>query len=60
MKKRLKKKAYKQYIKDIFEGYESMLENPELEELKFNYLKEETILKRDENRRIRFKTHDII
>ncbi|WP_207940504.1 hypothetical protein DOK78_001992 [Enterococcus sp. DIV2402] len=61
MKKRLKKKqAYKQYIKDIFEGYESMLENPELEELKFNYLKEETILKRDENRQIRFKTHDII
>jgi hypothetical protein len=37
-----------------------MLENPELEELKFNYLKEETILKRDENRQIRFKTHDII
>ena len=35
MKKRLKKKkAYKQYIKDIFEGYEAMLENPELEELK--------------------------
>lgn len=61
MKKRLKKKkAYKQYIKDIFEGYEAMLENPELEELKFNYLKEETVLTRDENRQIRFRTHDII
>ncbi len=61
MKKRLKKKqAYKQYIKDIFTGYESMLENPEIEELKFSYLKEETVLKRDENRQIRFTTHDMI
>ena len=54
MKKRLKKKqAYKQYIKDIFTGYESMLENPEIEELKFSYLKEETVLKR-EKRTINF------
>ena len=60
MKKRLKKKkAYKQYIKEIFEGYESMLENTDLEELKFSYLKEETILKRDENKQIRFTTHDL-
>ena len=61
MKKRLKKKkAYKQYMKEIFEGYESMLENPELQELKFNYLREETVLKRDENKQIRFTTHDLI
>jgi hypothetical protein len=60
MKKRLKKKkAYKQYIREIFEGYESMLENTDLEELKFTYLKEETVLKRDENKQIRFTTHDL-
>ncbi|KAF1305625.1 hypothetical protein IV487_00005 [Enterococcus saccharolyticus] len=60
MKKRLKKKkAYKQYMKDIFEGYESMLENPELNELTFRYLKEETTLSRDEKKQIRFRTRDI-
>lgn len=59
MKKRLrKKKAYKKYIQDIFKGYESMLENPELKELTFSYLKEETVLKRDENAQIRFRTFD--
>ncbi|MGX7198134.1 hypothetical protein [Enterococcus olivae] len=59
MKKRLKKKkAYKQYIRDIFKGYESMLEDPQIEELRFDYLKEETILKRDEDKQIRFRTHD--
>lgn len=51
MKKRLrKKKAYKQYIQDIFLGYEKMLENPEL--------KETTVLKRDDNQQIRFRTFD--
>lgn len=60
MKKRIKKKkAYKNYIQDIFTGYEDMLENPELMEKKFVYLKEETILKRDENNQIRFRTIDI-
>lgn len=60
MKKRLKKKkAYKQYMKDIFEGYESMLENPELNELTFRYLKEETTLSRDDKKQIRFRTRDI-
>lgn len=61
MKKRLKKKKdYKKYIKDIFEGYEAMLENPEINELKFSYLKEETILKRDDERNIRFRTRDAV
>lgn len=59
MKKRLrKKKVYKKYIQDIFKGYESMLENPELKELEFSYLKETTVLKRDENQQIRFRTFD--
>lgn len=59
MKKRLrKKKVYKKYIQDIFKGYESMLENPALEELTFSYLKETTVLKRDENQQIRFRTFD--
>ncbi|HIZ53380.1 hypothetical protein ACWOEJ_00285 [Enterococcus eurekensis] len=59
MKKRLrKKKIYKKYIQDIFKGYESMLENPELKELEFSYLKETTVLKRDENQQIRFRTFD--
>lgn len=49
MKKRLKKKkAYKNYIRSIFKGYEEMLENPEINELRFEYLKEETILSRDD------------
>ncbi|OTN76604.1 hypothetical protein A5886_001682 [Enterococcus sp. 8G7_MSG3316] len=60
MKKRIKKKkAYKKYIQDIFTGYEEMLENPELSEKKFAYLKEETILKRDGNDQIRFRTIDV-
>lgn len=59
MKKRLrKKKVYKKYIQDIFKGYESMLENPESKELEFSYLKETTVLKRDENQQIRFRTFD--
>ena len=60
MKKRIKKKkAYKKYIQDIFTRYEEMLENPELKERSFSYLKEETVLRRDENDQIRFRTRDI-
>ncbi|MFV0559998.1 MAG: hypothetical protein ACK5NA_04705 [Enterococcus sp.] len=60
MKKRQKKKqAYKKYIHDIFNGYEKMLENPELEELRLTYLHEETVLSRDAQSRIRFTTHDM-
>ena len=41
MKKRLKKKkAYKNYIRSIFKGEEEMLETPEINELRFEYLKE--------------------
>lgn len=60
MKKRMrKKKAYKQYIHDIFTGYEQMLSKPDLNELRFTYLKEETVLKRDEENQIRFRTYDL-
>ncbi|MGG5303777.1 hypothetical protein IGK38_001492 [Enterococcus pernyi] len=60
MKKRQKKKnAYKQYIRSIFTGYEYMLEDSELNELKFSYLNEETLLTRDENQRIHFTTRDL-
>lgn len=59
MKKRIKKKkAYKNYIHEIFSGYEEMLANPSLDEKKFSYLNEETILKRDEQQQIRFTTRD--
>lgn len=59
MKKRIKKKkVYKKYIQDIFKGYEEMIEDPTISEKKFVYLNEETILKRDENRQIRFTTRD--
>ncbi|MCI5685435.1 MAG: hypothetical protein MR320_08615 [Enterococcus gallinarum] len=60
MKKRIKKKnAYKKYIQDRVTGYEERLENPELKERSFSYLKEETVLRRDENDQIRFRTRDI-
>lgn len=60
MNKRLRKKhAYKKYIKDIFEGYEKMLEDTSIAELKFSYLKEETHLSRDDKGQIRFRTYDI-
>ncbi|MEY8444637.1 hypothetical protein AALA44_00175 [Enterococcus ratti] len=60
MKKRQKKKnAYKQYIRSIFTGYEKMLENTELNEMKFSYLNEETLLTRDEKQRIHFTTRDL-
>lgn len=39
MKKRLKKKkAYKNYIRSIFKGYEEMLENPEIKELRLSLI----------------------
>ena len=38
--------------------YEEMLENPEINELRFEYLKEETILSRDDKQQIRFRTKD--
>ena len=60
MKKRQKKKnAYKQYIRSSVTGYEKMLENTDLEEMKFTYLNEETLLSRDENQRIHFTTRDL-
>lgn len=60
MKKRLKKKqAYKTYIQSIFEGYEKMLEQPDVAELVFTYLKEETRLTRDDKKQIHFLTRDI-
>ena len=36
-----------------------MLEDSELNELKFSYLNEETLLTRDENQRIHFTTRDL-
>ncbi|KAF1300085.1 MULTISPECIES: hypothetical protein [Enterococcus] len=59
MNKRLKKKqAYKNYIHAIFNGYEKMILESELKELKFQYLNEETIIYRDEENLIRFLTRD--
>jgi ABC-type nitrate/sulfonate/bicarbonate transport system substrate-binding protein len=61
VKKRQKKKqAYKNYIQAIFEGYEKMLENPDIKELVFTYLKEETRLTRDSQQQIHFLTRDLI
>ena len=57
--KRIKKKKPIKVYQDIFTGYEEMLENPELKERSFSYLKEETVLRRDENDQIRFRTRDI-
>ncbi|GCF95872.1 hypothetical protein NRIC_37630 [Enterococcus florum] len=57
-KRQKKKQAYKHYIRAIFEGYENMLENPDLEELKFHYLKEQTILSRDAEKKIHFTTKE--
>lgn len=59
MNKRIKKKfAYKQYMKDIFSGYEQMLQNKSMDRLVFHYLKEETVLSRDEQGQIHFLTKD--
>ncbi|MHC5373638.1 hypothetical protein ACYSNU_07525 [Enterococcus sp. LJL120] len=60
MKKRLKKKvAYKAYIRNIFEGYEKMLQDASIPELTFTYLKEKTILSRDDQGAIHFLTKDM-
>lgn len=59
MKKRQRKKqAYKQYIRDIFEGYEKMVADQNVERMEFHYLKEETIIYRDQDQQIHFLTRD--
>lgn len=59
MKKRQRKKqAYKKYIRDIFEGYESMVANPKIEKLEFGYLNEETVIYRDQDQQIHFLSRD--
>ncbi|MDH6364189.1 hypothetical protein M2139_001174 [Enterococcus sp. PF1-24] len=60
MNKRLKKKfAYKKYMRDIFNGYETMLQDESVNQLTFTYLKENTILSRDKDGQIHFLTKDI-
>lgn len=60
MKKRLKKKkAYKKYMHDIFNGYEKMLQNKEIDEQTFTYLREKTVLSRDNKGQIHFLTKDV-
>ena len=46
-------------MRDIFEGYEKMLEDPTLPELVFPYLKETTILSRDGEGKIHFTTKEL-
>ena len=59
MKKRQRKKqAYKQYIRDIFEGYEKMVADQNVERMEFHYLKEETVIYRDQDQQIHFLTLD--
>ena len=59
MKKRQRKKqAYKQYIRDIFEGYEKMVADQAVDRLEFRYLKEETVIYRDQKQQIHFLTRD--
>ena len=59
MKKRQRKKqAYKQYIRDIFEGYEKMVADQDVDRLGFRYLKEETVIYRDQEQQIHFLTRD--
>lgn len=59
MKKRQRKKqAYKQYIRDIFEGYEKMVADQNVERMEFHYLKEETVIYRDQDQQIHFLTRD--
>lgn len=57
-KRQKKKQAYKSYIRNIFEGYEDMIQHPDQEKRVFNYRNEETTIYRDENGRIRFLTKD--
>lgn len=55
-KRQRKKAAYKNYIRSIFEGYEKMLEDVSIKELRFEYLKEVTMLSRDAEEKIHFLT----
>ena len=55
-KRQRKKQAYKQYIRAIFEGYETMLEDNSITELNFSSLKEVTYLERDDHGKIHFTT----
>ena len=57
-KRQRKKQAYKQYIRAIFEGYETMLEDNSIKELQFSYLKEVTYLERDDQGKIHFTTKE--
>ena len=57
--KKTEKEKRIHYIRSIFTGYERMLEDPELEQLTFTYLNEETQLTRDEHQRIHFTTRDL-
>ena len=57
-KRQRKKQAYKQYIRAIFEGYETMLEDNGIKELHFSYLKEVTYLERDDQGKIHFTTKE--
>lgn len=57
-KRQRKKQAYKQYIRAIFEGYETMLEDNSIKELHFSHLKEVTYLERDDQGKIHFTTKE--
>ena len=57
-KRQRKKQAYKQYIRAIFEGYETMLEDNSIKELHFSYLTEVTDLERDDQGKIHFTTNE--
>ena len=57
-KRQRKKQAYKQYIRAIFEGYETMLEDNSIKDLHFSYLKEVTYLERDDQGKIHFTTKE--
>lgn len=57
-KRQKKKQAYKHYIRDIFEGYEQMVSQKELDRLEFRYLGEETVIYRDNEGQIHFLSRD--
>lgn len=57
-KRQKKKQAYKHYIRNIFEGYEKMVSQKDLDRLEFHYLGEETVIYRDEEGQIHFLSRD--
>lgn len=57
-KRQKKKQAYKHYIRNIFEGYEKMVGQKDLDRLEFHYLGEETVIYRDEEGQIHFLSRD--